>query len=91
MQEAFHERLKRLREAKGWNPSKLAKKSQMNESSIVALETDSRHAPSWIAISKLASALKTNPIFLASGEGNDKPFHVPPVHWADATASARRH
>jgi len=76
MKETFHERLKRLREANSWSLSKLAQRANLNEENIALLETDSRQVPSWIAISKLASALGSNPFYLASGEGDQKPFRI---------------
>jgi len=76
MKEYFHERLKRLREAKSWSRSHLAKKSRLDKELLGALETDVRQVPSWFAVSKLASALGTNPLYLATGEGDDKPMHV---------------
>lgn len=77
MHEGFHERLKRLREAKGWSASHLATRSHLRETTITTLESDPHLAPAWITISKLASALGTNPFYLASGDGHDKPFRIP--------------
>lgn len=76
MNEAFHERLKRLREAQGWSQSKLADESRLNKSLITTLESDPHYIPSWIVIGRLANALATNPYYLASGDGNDKPSRV---------------
>jgi len=76
MQECFHERVKRLRESKGLSLAKLSKRSGLSEALISLLETDANHAPTWLTISKLASALHVNPYYLASGDGDDKPFKV---------------
>ena len=89
MREPFHERLKRLREAKGWSRSHLGKKSRLSKETITALEADSREVPSWLAISKLASALGSNPFYLASGDGDDKPFHIPLGHMAETAYSSK--
>ena len=85
MKEAFHQRLQRLRATRGWSLTQLAKKSEVQEKLIHKLETDPREVPSWSAISRLASALGTNPIYLATGDGDAKPFHVPRVGLARGT------
>jgi len=90
MKETFHERLKRLREANGWSLSKLAQRANLNEENIALLEADSRQVPSWIAISKLASALGSNPFYLASGEGDQKPFRIRPECGVDVTGFSIR-
>jgi len=66
-----------MREAKDWSLHKLAKRSGISEKVIAKLEADPRQVPSWLEISKLASALNTNPIYLATGDGKDKAFHLP--------------
>lgn len=91
MKEDFHERLKRLREAKGWSLSHLGKRSHLSETTLAALEADSHHAPGWITISKLSSALGTNPFYLASSDGDDKPFKVMYRRTDEVTATSRRH
>ena len=77
MQACFHERLKRLREAKGWNLRHLAKKCHVSEEHLAVLEADSRHVPTWRDISRLASALGINPVYLASGAGKPGLFRIP--------------
>lgn len=89
MKEPFHERLLRLRKAKGWTLSHLSKKSQLSKEIIKSLESDSRQVPSWLAISKLAAALGTNPVYLATGDGNVKPFHVPLGYLAESARSRK--
>lgn len=89
MNESFHERLKRLREAKGWDVSHLGTRSRLLETTITALENDPGQTPAWIAISKLARALGTNPYYLASGDGSDKPYQVPHRGLPDVGASFR--
>lgn len=90
MKEKFYERLKRLREEKGWSLSKLAKRGDLSETKIALLEADPRQVPSWIAISKLASALGSNPFYLASGEGDHKPFRIRLRYDADVISFSKR-
>lgn len=74
MIETFHQRVTRLREAKGWSLSKLSKRSGLSETLVAEIETNHNHIPTWLTIAKLASALHTNPYYLASGDGDDKPY-----------------
>jgi transcriptional regulator with XRE-family HTH domain len=76
MKETFDQRLKRLRLAKGWSLSQLGNLSQLSEKILITLETESHVIPKWNTIRRLASALDTNAFYLASGDGDDKPFHV---------------
>jgi transcriptional regulator with XRE-family HTH domain len=76
MKETFDQRLRRLRQAKGWSLSQLSWNSMLSEKSIIALETDPHKIPKWYTVCKLASALGTNAFYLASGDGDEKPFHV---------------
>ena len=90
MKEKFPERLKRLRESKGLSLSNLAKNSDLSENNIVLLELDSRQVPTWITVSKLASALGCNPFYLASGDGDHKPFRIRQEYWVDVTSISIR-
>jgi len=90
MKEKFHDRLKRLREANGWSLSKLARRGDLSEENIALLEADSSQIPTWIAIIKLASALGINPFYLASGEGDEKPFRIRQGYGADVTSFSKR-
>jgi len=76
MTEPFHMRLQRLREAKGWDIERLAKRSGVSKKLLKLLEEDERQVPAWHSIIYLAVVLETNPFYLASGEGNSKPYHV---------------
>jgi transcriptional regulator with XRE-family HTH domain len=87
MKETFDQRLQRLRQAKGWTLSELCSISRLGEKSITALETESHGIPKWSTISRLASVLGTNAYFLASGDGDEKPFHVLYKHMDKVTAS----
>jgi transcriptional regulator with XRE-family HTH domain len=90
MREKFHERLNKLREAKGWSLATLAKRSDLSERKIAVLESDPRQVPTWITIIKLASALGCNPFFLASGDGDHKPFRIRQGYGADVSSFTKR-
>ena len=90
MNERFHERLKRLREENGWSLSKLARRVDLSEENIALLEADLHQVPTWVQISKLASALGINPFYLASGEGDQKPFRIRQGYGADVNSFAKR-
>jgi transcriptional regulator with XRE-family HTH domain len=87
MKETLDQRLQRLRQAKGWTLSQLCSYSQLGEKSITALETEPHEIPKWSTISRLASALGTNAFYLASGDGDDKPFHDLYRHMDKVTTS----
>jgi len=87
MKESFGQRLQRLRLSKGWNLSQLCKLSQISEKTIIALEINPNEIPKWNTVSKWASVLGTNAFFLASGDGDDKPFHVTYRHMDKVTTS----
>jgi transcriptional regulator with XRE-family HTH domain len=68
MNESFCQRLSRLREAKRWSHQELAQKSDMKVKKVVKLESDVGYVPTWGEICKLSKALKTEPLYLATGD-----------------------
>jgi transcriptional regulator with XRE-family HTH domain len=90
MNASFHQKLKRMREAKGWSPAHLAKRSGLKEGLIARLEADPREVPSWPSISRLSNALGTNPYYLATGDGDGRPFHARRAPFVDTAYSGER-
>lgn len=89
MSEMFHLRLRRLREAKGWDVAKLAKKSDVSKKHIQALEADRGEIPTWYAITKLAVTLDTNPFYLSTGDGDFRPHRVQRRRFEETNLSQR--
>jgi len=73
MDENFCLRLARLREARKWSQHELAVNSDLKLKKVAKLESDCRRVPSWADIKKLANALGTEPLYLATGDN----YHFP--------------
>lgn len=70
--ETLGERVIRLREARGWNQSALAKESGIGQSTVAGIEGGSRNkAPS--SLIEIAHALGVDAYWLKTGLGKQKP------------------
>ncbi len=64
----FGERLKQLREMRGWNLSELARRSDISHSMILLMESGKRPNPSLDTVRKLAKGLEVSIGMLAGEE-----------------------